>query len=133
MNKHLFIACMLMMVPWLSNADVIPFFPKPNFTIYFDTTITPDSNLELFSCKSISCEDQRLFEQRGPQYYNCSSVTKSCYVQSYGFAPFMKFRLTYKNKIYESDPFVPGSTLELGLTNEKLIVSEKSWLWKLFK
>lgn len=45
----------------------------------------------------------------------------------------MKLRLTYKNKIYESDPFVPGSTLELGLKNEKLIVTGKSWLWKLFR
>lgn len=133
MARQLFFLLLLafIAIPHDSEADV---GPKPSFSIYFDDTLAPDFKAELFECDESTCKDQVPFREFGPQRFDCDHPVRkeshSCFAMGYGFPPFLRMRVRFQDKVYESAPFEPGGDIDASLKDGQLVLTRR-WFSRL--
>ncbi len=104
MKKYLIILFgLLLLLPLAASADI---GPKPSLYMSLEYEMSESVTLEkgeLLQCEDSLCKDYHVMEELGPQYFSC--IQDECDSMAYGYGNYLQLKITYSDKIRESNIF----------------------------
>lgn len=109
-----------------ARADIGP-KPSMEFTFEYQIDPVPIVEGELIECQDEACEEGQPLQEAGPQGFRCEEDT--CSSLAYGYAPYHKLRITFADRVRESNVFTKrafDAVFRVTVSESALLVEEVS-------